>query len=195
MKPTMIVLAGPNGAGKSTLYETRIAPSFAGPFINADIIQRDELRDPFPAASYDAANIASSRRADYLAQGRDFVTETVFSHPSKLELIDEARTAGFTIIVMHVGVDTPDLSVARVGARVEEGGHIVPEDKIRARYVRGAPLIRAAVLKADRGMVFDNSSINHPPSHCLTFANGRLVFAVPRLPDWIRSVYKTDLEI
>lgn len=56
MKPTMIVLAGPNGAGKSTLYETRIAPSFAGPFINADIIQRDELRDPSPAASYEAAN-------------------------------------------------------------------------------------------------------------------------------------------
>ena len=195
MKPTMVVLAGPNGAGKSTLYEARIAPSFAGPFINADIIQRDELRDPSPAASYEAANIASSRRADCLAQGRDFVTETVFSHSSKLELIVQARTAGFTIIVMHVGVDTPDLSVARVGARVEEGGHIVPEDKIRARYVRGAPFIRAAVLKVDRGMVFDNSSLNQPPSHCLTFANGRLVFAVPRLPCWIRSVYKTDLEI
>jgi predicted ABC-type ATPase len=55
----MIVLAGPNGAGKSTLYESRIASSFAGPFINADIIQRDELRDPSPAASYEAASIAS----------------------------------------------------------------------------------------------------------------------------------------
>jgi hypothetical protein len=44
-------------------------------------------------------------------------------------------------------------------------------------------------------MVFDNSILNQPPSHCLTFANGRLVFAVPRLPGWIRSVYKTDLEI
>ena len=195
MKPTMIVLAGPNGAGKSTLYETRIAPSFAGPFINADIIQRDEMCDPSPDASYEAANIASSRRADYLAQGRDFVTETVFSHPSKLELIDEARTSGFTVIVMHVGVDSPDLSVARVGARVEEGGHIVPEDKIRARYVRGTPLIRAAILKADRGMVFDNSDLNQPPSHCLTFANGRLVFAVPRLPGWIRSVYEEELKI
>jgi predicted ABC-type ATPase len=195
MKPTMIVLAGPNGAGKSTLYETRIAPSFAGPFINADIIQRDELRDPSPAASYEAARIASSRRADFLTQPRDFVTETVFSHPSKLELIDEARIRGFTVIVMHVGVDTPDLSVARVGTRVEEGGHIVPEDKIRARYARGAPFIRAAVLKADRGMVFDNSSLNQPPSHCLTFANGRLVFAVSHLPYWIRSVYETDLEI
>ncbi|WP_294443292.1 zeta toxin family protein [uncultured Sphingomonas sp.] len=195
MTPTMIVLAGPNGAGKSTLYQTRVAPSFAGPFINADIIQRDELRDPSPAASYEAARIASSRRADYLSRRRDFATETVFSHPSKLELIDEARTKGFTVIVMHVGVDTPDLSVARVGTRAEEGGHIVPEDKIRVRYERGAPLIRTAVLKADRGMVFDNSRLNEPPRHCLTFANGRLAFALPRLPGWIRSVYKPDLEI
>ena len=195
MKPTMIVLAGPNGAGKSTLYETRVAPSFAGPFINADIIQRDELRAPSPAASYEAAEIASSRRADYLARCRDFVTETVFSHPSKLELIDEARNRGFTVIVMHVGVDTPDLSVARVTTRVEEGGHIVPEDKIRDRYVRGAPLIRAAILKADRGLVFDNSGLNQPPRHCLTFSSGRLVFVLPRLPNWIRSVYEADLEV
>lgn len=64
MKPTMIVVAGPNGAGKSTLYETRVAPSFAGSFINAEIIQRDELRDPSPAASYEAANIR------FFAQGR-----------------------------------------------------------------------------------------------------------------------------
>lgn len=193
MKPTMILLAGPNGAGKSTLYETRVAPSFAGPFINADIIQRDELRDASPDASYEAARIASAHRAEYLAQGRDFVTETVFSHPSKLELVDEAHTSGFTVIVMHVGVDSSELSVHRVGARVGEGGHNVPEEKIRARYERGAPLIRAAVLKADRGMVFDNSALNQPPSHCLTYSDGRLVFAQPRLPAWIRSVYKADL--
>jgi predicted ABC-type ATPase len=193
MKPTMIVLAGPNGAGKSTLYETRVAPGFAGPFINADMIQRDELRDPAPAASYEAARIASARRADHLAQGRDFATETVFSHPSKLALIDEARARGFTIIMMHVGVETPDLSVARVGARVEEGGHVVPEDKIRDRFARSAPFIRNAVLMADRGMVFDNSRLNQPPSHCLTFANGRLVFALARLPNWVTSVYGADL--
>lgn len=61
MKPTIILLAGPNGAGKSTLYETRVAPSFAGSFINADIIQREELRDTSPEASYEAARIASNR--------------------------------------------------------------------------------------------------------------------------------------
>lgn len=195
MKPAMVLIAGPNGAGKSTLHETRVAPSFAGPFINADVIQRDELRDASPQASYEAARIAAARRADHLAQGLDFVTETVFSHPSKLELLDQARSRGFTIIVLHVGVDSPDLSVRRVGARVDEGGHLVPEDKIRARYARGGPLIRAAVLKADRAMVFDNSTLNRPPRHCLTFSNGRLVFARPRLPAWVRSAYEADLTL
>jgi predicted ABC-type ATPase len=80
----MILLAGPNGAGKTTLYKTRVAPAFAGPFVNADIIQRDELGDNRPEAAYEAAEIAAMRRSEALAKQDDFVTETVFSHPSKL---------------------------------------------------------------------------------------------------------------
>ncbi|EMD83273.1 hypothetical protein C725_1174 [Pacificimonas flava] len=189
----MIVLAGPNGAGKSTLHATRVAPSFAGPFVNANVIQRDDMGDASPAASYEAARIASSRRAELIQDGRDFVTETVFSHPSKLDLIEEARSHGYTVILMHVGVDSPDLSVERVEVRVREGGHAVPEEKVRARYDRGAALIREAVRKADRGMVYDNSRLNRPPQHCLTFANGRLTYAKAVLPAWIRSVYRPDL--
>lgn len=195
MKPTMVLLAGPNGAGKSTLYETRVAPGFKGPFINADVIQRDELRDPSMEASYEAARIAAERREAHLAGGQSFATETVFSHPSKLDVIRSARARGFNVIVMHVGVDSPDLSVARVGLRREEGGHGVPEDKVRERYTRGAPLIREAVRLADRGMVFDNSALNTPPAHCLTFTTGRLTEAKPLLPDWVRTVYADDLLI
>lgn len=194
MKPTMIVIAGPNGAGKSTLYETRVAPSFAGPFINADVIQREEMQDLSLDASYEAARLAASRRSEFLREGRDFATETVFSHSSKLDLVEDARSKGFTIILMHVGVDSSELSVQRVNARVGEGGHAVPEDKVRARYDRGAALIRKAVLKADRGMVFDNSRLNQPPSHLLTLANGRLRYAAPHLPAWIRAAYWEDLK-
>lgn len=35
MRPALVLLAGPNGAVKSTLYQIRVAPSFAGPFVNA----------------------------------------------------------------------------------------------------------------------------------------------------------------
>ena len=195
MRPSLVLLAGPNGAGKSTLYETRVAPSFAGPFINADVIQRDELKDVSVEASYRAAEIASARRLEMLTEGRSFATETVFSHPSKLDVIEVARQRGYIVIVMHVGVDSPDLSVARVRGRVSEGGHDVPEDKVRARFDRGGPLIRRAVLRADRGLVFDNSRLNEPQRQVLAFADGRLTQAVPDLPHWVLSTYADDLVI
>lgn len=195
MRPSLILLAGPNGAGKSTLYENRVTPSFAGPFINADLIQRDELCDASPSAAYRAAEIAEARRSELISEGRSFASETVFSHPSKLELIHKARLAGYLIIVMHVGIDSPDLSVARVRGRVDEGGHDVPEDKIRARFDRSAPLIRQAVLLANRGMVFDNSRLNEPPQQVLMFGKGRLIQAAARLPEWVLSTYTDDLTL
>lgn len=195
MKPSLVLLAGPNGAGNSTLYQTRVAPSFTGPFINADLIQRDELRDTSMQASYRAAEIASERRASLLEARKSFATETVFSHPSKLEIINNAHACGYVVIVMHVGVDSPDLSVARVKARKTEGGHDVPEGKIRSRYERGQPLIRQAVLQADRGMIFDNSGLNTPPRSVLMFAAGRLVKAEPILPAWVLRAYADDLII
>lgn len=195
MRPSLVLLAGPNGAGKSTLYQTRVAPSFAGPFINADLIQRDELKDSSMEASYRAAEIAAERRASLIEARKSFITETVFSHPSKLDVITNAKASGYIVIVMHVGVDDPNLSVARVRARTDEGGHDVPEEKIRDRYQRGRPLIRQAVLQADRGMVFDNSKLNEAPHLMLLFAAGRLVQAEPVLPNWILISYADDLII
>ncbi|AWB50789.1 hypothetical protein HYN69_19610 (plasmid) [Gemmobacter aquarius] len=193
MSPTLILLAGPNGAGKSTLYQTRVAPAFAGTFINADIIQREELRDPSPEAAYRAAEIATQRRSAILAAGGDFATETVFSHPSKLDLVIEARALGYTIWVMHVGVDSPDLSVARVAHRVGTGGHDVPEGKIRERYDRSAPLIREAVHLADIGLVYDNSVAGRPPKLVLTFERGLLVRVRPNPSVWIGRTYAADI--
>jgi predicted ABC-type ATPase len=195
MRPSLVLLAGPNGAGKSTLYQTRVAQAFAGPFINADLIQRDELQDASMQASYRAASIAEDRRTEMLAAGRSFATETVFSHPSKLRIIEKAQDRGYIVIVMHVGLDSADLAVARVKGRCEEGGHDVPEDKIRTRLDRGQPLIRAAVLRATRGMVFDNSKLNEAPRRVLVFSEGLLLEVDPNLPDWVLSVYGSDLAI
>jgi len=140
-RPTMFMLAGPNGAGKSTLYQTVIKPRVAAPFINADDIQRGELRDPSSQAAYKAADIAESRRRQCIAEGRSFVTESTFSHPSKLDLVDAARAAGFRVVMFHVSLRSADLSVLRVASRTREGGHDVPEDKIRERYQRNQALL------------------------------------------------------
>ena len=192
-RPILVMLAGPNGSGKSTLYETRIAPKFAVPFINADVIQRDELKDGDVNAAYEAAQIATERRTSLMADRKSFATETVFSHPSKLDLITQAKALGYRVMTFHISVAHPDLSVARVDERVIEGGHPVPEEKIRNRYNRSGPLIRQAILSSDIGHVFDNSRLNQPSVRALSFTNGTLAFALPQLPNWVLDLYGDDL--
>ncbi len=193
--PVLAILAGPNGAGKSTLYETRLAPSLSVPFVNADLIQRDELEDTNIAIAYKAAKIAAQRREEFLQQRRSFATETVFSHPSKLDLIKKAKGFGYRVMLFHVNVDTPDLSVARVCERVKEGGHGVPEEKIRACYDRNGPIIRDAALISDIALIFDTSTLNEPPAHIITLVNGKPDFVVAQLPDWALNRYEAGLEI
>jgi predicted ABC-type ATPase len=99
------------------------------------LIQRDELKDPSLEASYRASELAQALRDEYLRSHRSFVVETVFSHVSKLERVRAARANGFVIMMYHIGVNSPDLSVARVKERVGEGGHDVPEHKIRGGLI------------------------------------------------------------
>lgn len=188
-RPTLFVTAGPNGAGKSTFYETVLAPRVKAPFVNADIIQRDELRESSPEASYAAADIADRRRREFLTQGRSFVMATVFSHRSKLGFIKDARTAGFRIVVFHLHLASVEIAVARVHARRTEGGHDVPEHKIRARYERNPKLIRQAALMADNAQVLDSSALNRKPSVLLELAHGRAVNWAEQRPQWFEALY------
>ena len=93
--PVFYLLAGPNGAGKSTLYRAAVAERLIPAdieFVNADLFEAAELTqvvDP-KARSEQARLWADRRRAALLAAGRSFVSETVFSHPSKLQLMKDA---------------------------------------------------------------------------------------------------------
>jgi len=189
----MFVVAGPNGTGKSTLYENVIAPRVKAPLINADIIQRDELKDASMQAAYKAATIAEARRQQALKTGTSFVTETTFSHESKLALIHDAKALGFCVVLFHVNVRKVELSVARVAQRVIEGSHDVPEDKIRERYERNQPLIRKAALAADFAFVYDNSKLNRPPERVILFRNGQVIDRANRIPAWAGTLYAQEL--
>lgn len=190
----MHVLAGPNGAGKTTLYETTIQPKTKVPFINADDIQKNELKDPAMKVSHDAAKIAAKRREQHIKEKKSFVTETVFSHPSKLKLIDTAKNAGFRVVIYHVSVSSANLSVDRVFRRVKKGGHDVPEQKIRERYDRNQVLIKKAVVKVDAGVVFDNSIPYSPPKLVMSFKEGRVNKVIENIPEWVKSLYKDQLK-
>lgn len=156
MKQLHLVI-GPNGSGKTTFVTELLALELPGyAYVNADEIARARWPADADAHAYDAARVAAETRAHLIAGGRSFIAETVFSHPSKLELIRSAQQAGSQVVV-HVMLVPEELAVRRVAYRVRAGGHDVPEHKIRERYHRLWRLAAQAVLLADRAVVYDNS--------------------------------------
>ncbi len=156
--PVLILLAGPNGAGKSSLFETQIAPQHPGlPFVNADRLAAEHWPGKEVCHAYEASRLAAEGRERRLTTRQSFATETVFSHPSKLELIVRAQSLGYVVWLMVVYVPL-ELSLRRVTYRVRHGGHAVPEQKVRERFDRLWPLLDQAVQQADRTVIFDNTT-------------------------------------
>lgn len=155
------MLAGGNGAGKSTFYHQYLASSGVI-FINADEIARQVFRGEEESKSYEAAVMAATERDRLLSEGQSFCFETVFSHPSKIDFIAAAKAVGYQVNLVFIHLDDADLNVARVHSRVADGGHTVPEDKIRGRLLRLPENVRKAIPLCDRVMLFDNSRLDAP---------------------------------
>ncbi len=87
--------------------------------------------------SYKAAKLAAKLRTQLLQDGVSFCFETVFSHPSKIDFLAEAKALGYDIILIYIHLQNAELNLARVAQRVMQGGHSVPADKIINRLSLG----------------------------------------------------------
>lgn len=92
-RPLLLLIAGPNGAGKTTFYQRNLA-ELGLPFINADELALQRWPQAPGEHAYEAARLAQEIRQQHLAERRSFVAETVFSHPSKIELVREGSAEG-----------------------------------------------------------------------------------------------------
>jgi predicted ABC-type ATPase len=180
--PDLYLLAGPNGAGKTTFYEQVLAATGLD-FINADRIAALRWPGDEVARAYDAAAEAAAVRERYLADRRSFITETVFSHPSKVELVTRAVEAGYRVH-LRVLIVPAALSVARVAQRVLEGGHDVPEAKIRQRHERLWTHVIEAIDRSYESRVYDSSGQKGQDFVEVARYQYGAVLGEPRWPEW-----------
>lgn len=170
--PLLHLLAGPNGAGKSSYVRDVLTPATGLPFINADELAAERWPAAQAEHAYEAARLAETQRRERIAAAESFISETVFSHPSKVQLVLDAADAGY-LVHLHVVIVPVELTVQRVRERVRRGGHAVPEEKIRGRYVRLWSHVAAGIRIADVAEVLDNSSARMPFRVCARFEHGR----------------------
>lgn len=148
-KPEIIVFAGPNGSGKSTV--TKMA-KIIEPYINADDIKRTNH-----CSDLDAAILAEKMRENAIKKRQSFTFETVLSTDRNLKLLQKAKEQGYFIRCIYVLTNNSSINVARVQSRESNGGHGVPEDKIRSRYIKALNLIPQLVEICDIMHMYDNT--------------------------------------
>jgi len=134
----IIIIAGPNGAGKTTFAREFLPQEAHCPdFINADLIAAG--LSPFnpETAALHAGRLMLEEMASRLADGRSFAFETTLSGVTYARRISQWKRLGYHIKLIFLSLATVDMAVARVSARVAQGGHGVPEAVIRRRFEAG----------------------------------------------------------
>lgn len=136
--PNVVVIAGPNGAGKSTLAPALLRDTLNIPeFVNADTIAEGLSAFAPEDASFDAGRVMLGRLRDLAAEGRDFAFETTLASRFYSGWLKELQEHSYEVSLVFLWLESVEIAVQRVAARVRAGGHSIPEDTIRRRYERG----------------------------------------------------------
>lgn len=163
MTKNLYIIAGCNGAGKTTASFT-ILPEILNckEFVNADEIAKGLSPFQPEKVSFESGRIMLNRINELLAEHKNFAFETTLATKSYKNKIREAKEKGYTVTLLFFWLQHVDLAIERVKLRVQDGGHNIPKDVIRRRYVNGIKnLFDIYISIVDELLIFDNSEGKH----------------------------------
>jgi predicted ABC-type ATPase len=198
--PRIYVLAGTNGAGKSSIAGAMLLRQRVE-YFNPDEAARRILAAN-PGISQTQANGAAWHEGKRLleraiAERLGFAFETTLAGRTITALLERAASRGFEVRIWYVGLNGPELHIARVRARVAKGGHDIPEPRIRERYDASRLNLIRLLPSLSELWVYDNSKDADPdagvapePRLVLHVRHGAVVG--PRdlalTPEWAKAI-------
>lgn len=194
------VLAGTNGAGKSSIAGAMFLRQGAD-YFNPDDAARAIL-SANPGITREEANSAAWLQGKRLleraiAERCDFAFETTLGGKTITALLEKALLSGIEVRIWYVGLNSPELHIARVRSRVEKGGHDIPKATIRDRYDRGRLNLIQLLPKLTELVVYDNSKEADPhagiapePILLLHLGRGKVVRScdLTLTPEWAKPI-------
>jgi predicted ABC-type ATPase len=134
----IVIIAGPNGAGKTTFAREFLPREAECPdFINMDLIAAGLSPFDPPRAALRAGRLMLVEIARRVRAGESFAFETTLSGRNYARLIPQWKSVGYHVKLIFLSLPSAELAVARVAARVAQGGHDVAESVIRRRFDSG----------------------------------------------------------
>jgi predicted ABC-type ATPase len=155
----IVIIAGPNGAGKTTFAREFLPNEGNCPtFINADLIAAGISPFAPESVSIRAGRLMLDEIDDRVRNCKSFAFETTLSGRSYLHKIRQWQELGYHVKLLFLSLPNADVAIARVAARVSQGGHNIPENIIRRRFDSGLKNFDTMYKQqVDAWMLYDNS--------------------------------------
>lgn len=129
-------------------------------FVNSDEFAKSLSPFDPSRASIQASRLMLLKIRYLLRRQEDFAIETTLATRTLIKIVRQAQSAGYTVTLLYFWLNSPELAVERVRARVEAGGHNIPEDTIRRRYSTGVYyFFNLYAPISERWILADNSQI------------------------------------
>lgn len=154
---TVYCFAGPNGAGKTTLALKLLPALGVRHFVNADAIAAGLSPLDVSLAQFSAGRLMLERLRELKENGEDFGFETTFASNAAPRFLQQMSQRSATVHLHYVWLQSVDLAVARVQARVRAGGHFIEEDVVRRRYAKSLERLRSYITAETDLTIYDNS--------------------------------------
>jgi predicted ABC-type ATPase len=201
------VLAGTNGAGKSSLMGALLLQQGVE-FLNPDHAAQ-RILSANPGLSQVEANSAAWHEGKRLLERAiteklDFAFETTLGGKTIANLLDKALSEGIEVRIWYVGLDGVQRHIARVRSRVAQGGHNIPEERIRERYIQSRINLIRFLPRLTELLVYDNSEEADPrtgtapkPRLILGMVRGKVreTCELIRVPEWAKSILAAALKL
>ena len=159
--PRLYIISGCNGAGKTTASYTMLPEMLScSEFVNSDEFAKGLSPFQPEKASIQAGRYMIAKTRYLLKKRMDFGIETTLATRTILKTVKMAQEAGYTVTLLYFWLNSPELAIERVRARVEAGGHNIPEETIRRRYKVGIDyFFHDYAPICERWILADNSQI------------------------------------
>jgi predicted ABC-type ATPase len=151
-------IAGANGSGKTTLTRWNSERFKEIPLLDPDAVANTlqaTASGLFPIA---AARLVLKSAGEHLKERRSFAIETTLAGKNYLQMMLNARSCGFEVVLVYIGTESVEINLTRIRNRVLAGGHDVPGEDVRRRYIRSLENLAIAIKRADHTILFDNST-------------------------------------
>jgi predicted ABC-type ATPase len=205
--PTILVLAGINGAGKSSLGGGLLKAKNL-PWFNPDDFARElKARSGCSQEEANAHAWAYGRAAleNSIRTRTSWAFETTLGGNTIPALLLDARKT-HRLMIWFCGLESVEKHIERVHARVRIGGHAIPEEKIRERWISSRANLVQLLPHVHALQVYDNSEDAGPdgqipdPRLLLDYNEGAVRFpqaddprALAATSEWARPIVQAAL--